>query len=280
MSEKGMALISTFLVMTTLLLIIIGFLYLTSTQTVASGSDIVSSKAVWLAEAGLEKAIWNLKTPAGSGGQGENWTTTGMTESLGDGSYTMVVARYDFALAANGSSATASSSNGTNVPANALDGDGTTYWQSATKPTPDEPDKPPQEIVIAFPYSLTINKARFLVPAGSDQQAPKDYTWEVSTDGTSYTIVVSVKNNNSLDVTDTFVAASQVNYLKLRVTKINGGSIGVRIATLEAIGSKITSTGTVAGFNRKVEQTVVADDGSPENQVAYDEIDWNEIVPA
>lgn len=256
------------------------FLFAAGTFTLHSGWEETDAKLFWLAEAGEQKGIWNLMTPAGSGGQGEGWTTAGTTESLGDGSYTMVVSRYDFALSANGSSSSATSSNGSNVPANAIDGNDSTYWQSATKPTPDEPDKPPQEIIITFPYNLTINKVRFLVPSGSSQQAPRDYTWAVSADGSSYTTVVTTTNSSALDVTDTFSAQSDVKYLKLRVTKINGGSIGVRIATLEAIGSKITSTGTITTggdtYTRQVTRTVVADDASPQNQVAYYEPDWQE----
>ena len=73
--EKGAVLILTFIMMTTLTAITVAFLYMSSTQLKGSGYDVASSKALWLAEAGIQKAIWNLKTPVGSGGQGENWTT-------------------------------------------------------------------------------------------------------------------------------------------------------------------------------------------------------------
>ena len=262
--------------MLTLTAIVTGLLYMISIQTKGIGWDIPSSKAVWLAEAGLQKAIWNLKTPAGSGGHGESWTTTGTSESLGSGTYTMVAARYDFALAANGASASDSpvQTSASVEPSKAIDGDDTTYWESLRKPASNDP----QDLIITFPYTLTINKVRFL--AASSNERPKDYTWDVSTDGSTYTTVITTNNNNSTDVTDTFTAAANVNYLRLRTTKIGAGSNGVRIASLEAIGSKITSTGTVSGLNRKIEQTVVADDASPQNQVAYNEPDWNEIVPA
>ncbi len=272
--QKGVILVTTFIIMILLTAIAAAFLYMNSVQTLNIGYDIPDSQAVWLAEAGLQKAIWNLKTPTGSGGQGEDWTTSGTAENLGAGSYNMVVARWDFCLATNGSSASASSALAGNPASSAIDGNDTTYWESATKPTPDEPDKPPQEIIITFPYPLAINKVRFLVPSGSSQQAPKDYTWEVSSDGITYTIVVSVQNSSAMSVTNTFSAVSNVNFLKLRVTKINGGSIGVRIATLEAIGSKINSTGTVNTLTRQVQQTVVADDAT---QTASNEIDWTEV---
>ena len=275
-SESGVILLSTFIVMLTLTAIVTGLLYMISIQTKGIGWDIPSSKAAWLAEAGLQKAIWNLKTPTGSGGQGESWTTTGTSESLGSGSYTMVVARYDFALAANGASASDSpvQTSASVGPSKTIDGDDATYWESLRKPASNDP----QDLIITFPYTLTINKVRFL--AVSSNERPKDYTWDVSTNGSTYTTVVTVNNNNSTDVTDTFTAAANVNYLRLRTTKIGAGSNGVRIATLEAIGSKITSTGTVSSLNRKIEQSIVADDASPQNQVAYHEPDWNEIVPA
>lgn len=275
-SETGTVLVPTFIVMLTLTAIVTGFLFMISIQTKGIGWDIPSSKAIWLAEAGFQKAIWNLKTPTGSGGQGETWTTNGTTESLGDGTYTMVVARYDFALAANGTSASDSpaQTNSTLGPSKAIDGDDSTYWESLNKPASNDP----QDLIITFPYPLSINKVRFL--ATSSTNRPKDYEWAVSSNGSTYTAVVSVTNNSATDVTDTFATQSNVSYLRLQTTKVGSGNNSVRVATFEAIGSKITSTGTVSSFNRKIEQTVVADDGSPQNQVAYNEPDWNEIVPA
>lgn len=273
LNEKGAVLLFTFIIMASLTAVTVVFLLMISIQTKAIGYDIAGSKALWLAEAGLQKAIWNLMTPVASGGQGEDWTTVGTTESLGSGSYTMAVARWDFALAANGSSSSATSEQGSNTAANAIDGNDATYWESQNKPSPGNP----QEIIITFPSSLTLNKVRFLVPSGLSQQRPKDYTWEVSADGINYTIVANVTNNNSLDVTNTFTAVSSVKYLKLKVTKTGGGSGGVIIATLEAIGAKITSTGAAFEMTRKIEQTAVVDDAT---QTAYNEKDWNEIVPA
>ena len=274
-NDKGAVLISTFIIMATLTVIAAGFLYMNSVQTLSIGTGIVDAKALGLAEAGLQKAIWNLKTPTGSGGQGENWTTTGTTENLGDGSYTLVVTGYDFALATNSSSASdnPAQTNSTLGPSKAIDGNDSTYWESLDKPASNNP----QDIIVTFPYPLTINKVRFLVPSGSSNNRPKDYTWAVSTDGASYTTVVTGNNNNATDVTDTFTAQTNVNYLRLRTTKIGSGNDNVRVATLEAIGSKVTSTGTVGSTTRNLVQTVVADDGSPQNQVAYNEIDWNEI---
>ncbi len=252
-----------------------GFLFATGVFISNSGWEETDMKTFWLAEAGLQKGIWNLKTPTGSGGQGENWTTAGTTENLSGGSYTLVVARYDFALAANGATASASSSGGGTVPGNAIDGNDGTYWESGGNPS----NSNPQDLIIQFPYTLTINKVRFLAPTASTR--PRDYEWAVSTDGSSYTTVVTVSNNNVTDRTDTFSAQSNVNYLRLRTTQDGQNNPQrVRVSTLEAIGSKITSAGTVTAtgqnYTRTVIQTVVTDDGSPQNQVAYYEPDWVE----
>lgn len=278
--QGGAISIFTFVVMLTLIAITVAFLYMISIRIKSSGLELTSGQAFWLAEAGIQKAIWNLKTPVANGGQGEEWTTAGVTESLGDGSYTMVVARYDFALATNGALASASSEQGSYVAANAIDGSDTTYWESISQPSVGNP----QEIIILFPFPLVINKVRFLVPNGTTH-TPKNYTWAVSTDGVSYTTVVTINNNSDGDVTNTFSAASNVNYLKLNVTTVGNivppsgppGIPRVRIAALETIGSKLTSAGTVSVMNRKITRTVVVDDAT---QTAAEEIDWNEIVPA
>lgn len=48
-------------------------------------------RAFYIAEAGIQKAIWNLITPTGLGGQGGAWRTTGLTESFGGGQYSISV---------------------------------------------------------------------------------------------------------------------------------------------------------------------------------------------
>lgn len=281
-APQGSILIMTMALVILLVSLVGGFLYAVSVFVNNSGWEETDAKVLWLAEAGLQKAIWNLKTPTGSGGQGENWTTAGTTENLGGGSYTMVVSRYDFALAANGGTASASSSNGVNVSSRANDGNDTTFWESASAPSTSAP----QTITIAFPYTLNLNKARFL--SSTSANVPRDYTWQVSSDNSTYTTIKTVTGNTCTNRTDTFTTQSNVNYLRLRVTRSNTSSARVRVYTLEALGSKITSTGTMTtGGNtltRTVVQTVVAMDGvtiptcstvtTP--AVAYYEPDWVE----
>lgn len=271
-SKKGAVLILSFMIMTTITAITLAFLYITSIQIKASGHDMTSSKALWLAEAGLQKAIWNLKTPILSDGEGEDWTTAGTTENLGEGSYTMEVERWDWALAAHNSEAVATTQEIGHEADKAIDGDDGTYWETVTKPLPPGYEN----ITIAFPYPLTINKVRYVAP--DYQKRPKEYEWQVSTDGVDYATVFS-NSSGTMDETNEFAAVTNVNYLRLWVTKIGGGALseGLQVSTVEAIGSKITSTSTVDVINRKIEQTVAVDDAT---QTAYDEIDWNEITPA
>lgn len=50
------------------------------------------TKALYIAEAGIEKAIWYLSTPvAPQGGRGTGWRTTGSTEAFDIGTYTMSI---------------------------------------------------------------------------------------------------------------------------------------------------------------------------------------------
>lgn len=282
-NEKGVILLLTLLILIIISAVTVAFLYMTSIQTKTSAYDISRSQAFWLAEAGIQKAVWNLMTPAGSGGQGENWTTGGITENLGNGSYTYQVERWDWALQSNNAAASASSEKTGSEAVNANDGNDTTYWESITKPIPSNT----AYIVIAFPYTVKLNKARFIVPASLALQRPMDYQWEVSPDGIIYTTTLVVTNNNDVDRTDEFhPAQTNVNYLRLLVSNTGGGgaTAGVVVATLEAVGSKITSAGTVDGLNRRIEQTISVDDGTPTiydatvyTPTAYDQIDWREI---
>ncbi len=82
--EKGIVLILTFIVMATLTAIVASFLFLISIQTKGSGYDIASHKALWLADAGLQKALYTLKNDA-------NYQTNppNISGSLGEGTYSV-----------------------------------------------------------------------------------------------------------------------------------------------------------------------------------------------
>lgn len=282
MEQGGSVMVMVLALMILLISLAGGFLYATGVFIGNSGWEETDSQVFWLAEAGMQKATWNLKTPSGSGGQGESWTTAGTTENLGGGSYTMVVESWDFALSSNSSTASATSSSAGNPASNAIDGNSiTTYWESNAEPTGGSP----QDLIITFPYTLTINKVRFLAPSSST--VPRDYQWAVSSNNVAYTDVGAAGNSNTtLDVTTTFSvaanpAAASVNYLRLRVTKDGTGNPKrVRVLTVEVAGRRVTSTGTITvtgnNYTRTVRGTVVTDSDGPQTEVAYKEPDWLE----
>lgn len=266
------SLLLVFAILVGLIGLTVAFIALSVNSTRLAGAQQNNAIAFALAEAGINKAIWNLETIVANGGQGENWTTGGLTESLGNGTYTMAVERLDFASASYGATVTASSEDGSNVAANAIDGNDSTYWQSAGKPNKGVPE----EIIIHFPKTLTLNKVRFYLSAGDQEFRPRNYSWRISTDGVIFTTVVNMINNDNTDVTDEFTAVSNVNYLKLVITKTGHGSgpDGVIISTLEAIGARITSTGTINNINRNLRLEVVMDDATV---TAYGEKNFKEF---
>ena len=159
--------------------------------------------------------------------------------------------------------ATGGGGSSTHPPSHAIDENSATYWESS--------GTLPQYITIQFTYPLTINKAYFLVPSGF--AAPQNYTWQTSPDGTVFNPAATITGNSATSRTDTFVAVSNVKYLRLNVTAMNGAN-PVRIATLEAPASKITSTGTVGGQSRIISGTAFADSNT--SQKAYPQKDWDE----
>jgi len=90
MNKKGNIII-TFILIITLAAIVGSISYLTATSIKTTRYVLDRQKAFYIAEAGLEKAIWYFNTPIGEGGKGEDWRTTGSTESFGEGSYTFYV---------------------------------------------------------------------------------------------------------------------------------------------------------------------------------------------
>ena len=84
--------IPMFLILVVALTAIVGSMtFLTTTGIRSIGQGVEEQKAFYIAEAGLNKAIWNLTTPPEEGGMGLDWRTGGLTESFAGGSYTMIV---------------------------------------------------------------------------------------------------------------------------------------------------------------------------------------------
>jgi len=157
LNKKGFVLLLTLLIMASLAAITGALIFSLTTDFRQIGVRSKDAKALWLSEAGIEKATWYLKTPPARGGQGENWTTAGLAENLGDGNYLVKVDPWDFALSTNGSTASASSASFNSQPANAIDNNNQTYWESSTKPTVANP----QTLTVQFSYPLVINKIKF-----------------------------------------------------------------------------------------------------------------------
>ena len=86
LNKKGVILILTFIIMTTLCAVTVAFLYMTSVQTKGTGYDITSAKALWIAEAGLQQVMYKLKNDSNFR---DNPTT--VSANLGDGSYSVTV---------------------------------------------------------------------------------------------------------------------------------------------------------------------------------------------
>ncbi len=86
--EKGSVLIVMFIIMTTLTTITVAYLYMTSIRLRGSAYDVVSSKALWLAEAGLQDVIYRLNNDSEY-----RDSPTAVNENLGDGSYSVSVSK-------------------------------------------------------------------------------------------------------------------------------------------------------------------------------------------
>ncbi|MFH0887519.1 MAG: hypothetical protein V1843_05055 [bacterium] len=88
--KKG-NIVLTFILLIALSAFVTVFLFMISGNLRQVGSQGNSEKALYIADAGLEKAIWYLKTPISQGGMWESWRTAGLTESFDVGQYTIAV---------------------------------------------------------------------------------------------------------------------------------------------------------------------------------------------
>lgn len=88
--KKGVTLLLTLIIMTTLAVVVTAFLYMVSVQTKGSGYTIDSAKAFWLAEAGIQQVIYKLKT---DGAYRTTPSPNPLTGTLGTGSYSVSVVK-------------------------------------------------------------------------------------------------------------------------------------------------------------------------------------------
>ena len=102
-NNKGVALIVTFMLMVSLIIIVAAYLFLVTVGIRTANAQVQSVQSLYLSEAGLNKAIWYLLNTAPDGSTDGSWRTasyptdagSGGTdskqESLGSGTYTLWV---------------------------------------------------------------------------------------------------------------------------------------------------------------------------------------------
>ena len=87
-AKRGAVLIMTFIIMATLMAMTAGFLFMTSGQLRGSAHDVASSKAFWLAEAGLQDVIQKLTSDSDY-----RDSPTAVISDFGDGNYSVTVTK-------------------------------------------------------------------------------------------------------------------------------------------------------------------------------------------
>src|SRR3989338_8829510 len=90
-NRKGNILLLTFILLTALGIIVGSLTYVVTVAIRKTGADVEYLKCLYYAEAGMNKALWNLKTPPYLGGSGNSWRTPGLTEDFGEGTYKIIV---------------------------------------------------------------------------------------------------------------------------------------------------------------------------------------------
>jgi len=90
-NRKGFMIPMFFILVIALAVMVGSITYLTVTGIRTLGPRVSEQKALYIAEAGVNKAVWYLTTPVGEGGRGSDWRTALTTEAFGGGSYTLAV---------------------------------------------------------------------------------------------------------------------------------------------------------------------------------------------
>jgi Tfp pilus assembly protein PilX len=93
--EKGAVLLFTLMVMIGLTSVVGAYLGFVQYSTRSTGAQISDSQAIYLAEAGLQKAVWNILTPVPKGGWGKFGAGQSRSEeaSFGAGTYSVTASR-------------------------------------------------------------------------------------------------------------------------------------------------------------------------------------------
>lgn len=84
-NQKGMALLTTLIFVFIMVTFGVALLTMTSNDSKLSTLQRDSTRAFYLAEAGVDKALWNLNTSTDNGGEGLDWRTNDETGPLHEG---------------------------------------------------------------------------------------------------------------------------------------------------------------------------------------------------
>lgn len=88
--RKG-SLLLTFVMLMAVSAILFSFIYVVTARTMDIPAKKAGIKAFYIAESGINKAIWYLITSTEAGGRGESWRTSATSESFGGGIFTISV---------------------------------------------------------------------------------------------------------------------------------------------------------------------------------------------
>jgi len=86
--RRGVVLVLTFMIMATVLIVAMAFLFMLNTRSRGTVFDVASHKALWVAEAGLQDVIYRLRTDIAYRND-----PTQVNGSIGDGGYSVTVSR-------------------------------------------------------------------------------------------------------------------------------------------------------------------------------------------
>lgn len=91
--RRGIVLILVFIILVVITIIVIGFLYMMSGQLRSTGVETAGMKAFWLADAGVEQAVYKIKTntPAGYRSNPANIPSTSL--GVDGGTYSVTVSK-------------------------------------------------------------------------------------------------------------------------------------------------------------------------------------------
>ena len=90
-NKKGFMIPMAFILVVAMVVIVGSVTIITTTGIRNISQRVEDQKALYIAEAGLNKAIWYLTNPPEEGGMGIDWRTGGITEEFGGGTYSMAV---------------------------------------------------------------------------------------------------------------------------------------------------------------------------------------------